>query len=167
MRDEKGRFINGHAGFKPWLGKKRPHESKSWKNKISVSLKNKPKNAEHREAIRVSKIGNKNPRWKDGKMRISSGHISVAAPRHPFRNSNNRVLEHRLVMEKKLDRYLRLGEVVHHIDGDPGNNKKSNLYLTNKSGNSRAHHSLNKLLPGLLEKEIIYFNKERGIYEQS
>jgi hypothetical protein len=38
-------------------------------------------------------------------------------------------LEHRIVMEEKLGRPLRKGEVVHHIDGDKANNDPSNLIL--------------------------------------
>ena len=34
---------------------------------------------------------------------------------------------HRIVMEKKLGRPLKKGEVIHHIDGDNQNNNIDNL----------------------------------------
>lgn len=37
--------------------------------------------------------------------------------------------EHRVVMEKKLGRPLKPGEVVHHIDGDKHNNAPENLMV--------------------------------------
>jgi hypothetical protein len=39
------------------------------------------------------------------------------------------VMEHRLVMAKKLGRLLSRTEVVHHIDHNPSNNQEQNLVL--------------------------------------
>jgi hypothetical protein len=50
------------------------------------------------------------------------------------------VYEHRLVMEKHLGRYLKPEEVVHHIDGNPGNNVLDNLMLFPNDGEHSAHH---------------------------
>lgn len=36
---------------------------------------------------------------------------------------------HRVVMERRLGRYLTEGEVVHHRDGNPANNAEDNLQL--------------------------------------
>jgi hypothetical protein len=49
-------------------------------------------------------------------------------------------LEHRVVMEQHLSRYLLAAEVVHHIDGNPRNNLLSNLQLfANNAEHLRAH----------------------------
>lgn len=40
------------------------------------------------------------------------------------------MLQHRHVMEQKLGRSLASEEIVHHLDGDPGNNAPDNLVLT-------------------------------------
>jgi hypothetical protein len=53
-----------------------------------------------------------------------SGYID---PKGYRRFGNN--LEHRIVMEKKLGRKLRLNERVHHINGKRTDNRPSNLEL--------------------------------------
>lgn len=48
---------------------------------------------------------------------------------HPRASSNNYVLEHIVVMEKILGRYLETDETVHHINGIKDDNEPSNLEL--------------------------------------
>lgn len=53
--------------------------------------------------------------------------------------------QHRVVMERKLGRKLRKGEIVHHIDGNKKNNKLSNLQLVkNQSEHIKLHLKLGK-----------------------
>ena len=47
--------------------------------------------------------------------------------------------EHQLVMEKKLGRRLRKGEIVHHNDGNGRNNAPGNLKLTDLAGHPSLH----------------------------
>ena len=50
-------------------------------------------------------------------------------------------LEHRVVMEQHIGRYLLPTEVVHHIDGNPRNNTISNLELfANNAAHIHARH---------------------------
>jgi hypothetical protein len=56
------------------------------------------------------------------------GYKHIYKPDHPFAREKH-IPEHTLVIEKKLGRYLRPGEVVHHIDFNPSNNDPRNLYL--------------------------------------
>jgi len=44
------------------------------------------------------------------------------------------ILEHRLVMEQKIGRFLERGEVVDHVDGNTLNNHPDNLRLFETNG---------------------------------
>ena len=78
--------------------------------------------------------------WKGGKWRLPSGYIQVMNKEHQFSNVRGYVLEHRLVMEKHIGRYLTTEEVVHHINGIVDDNKKENLELiATNSEHSRLH----------------------------
>ena len=60
------------------------------------------------------------------------GYIFRLFPTHPFA-INGYVLEHRIVMEQKLGRFLESNEVVHHIDANKQNNHPDNLIVLSQS----------------------------------
>ena len=67
--------------------------------------------------------GRHNGGWKTGRQQAGR-YVYIYCPDHPFAVQNGCVLEHRLVMELKLGRYLLPKEVVHHKNGysnDPDN----------------------------------------------
>ena len=84
-----------------------------------------------------------NPAWNGGRKIRKDGYILVIAPKeHPHKADDIYILEHRLVMEAKIGRYLKPSEVVHHIDGNPSNNDISNLELfSNQSEHIKKAHS--------------------------
>jgi hypothetical protein len=59
----------------------------------------------------------------------AAGYILVRAPKgHPYARHDGSILEHRLVMERRIGKYLDPDEfIVHHKDGDRANNSPDNL----------------------------------------
>jgi hypothetical protein len=86
-----------------------------------------------------------------------SGYRAVYAPDHPYCNQGGYVFEHRLVMEKKLGRYLLPNEHVHHINGVRHENTEDNLSLLSPND----HSVMNNLCADCsLRKKTILLRKE-------
>lgn len=64
--------------------------------------------------------------WKTIKK---GDYLYALVPDHPNATKNGYVLEHRVVMENFVGRYLTREEIVHHIDENKHNNDISNLRL--------------------------------------
>lgn len=110
-RDKLGRFIEGSQNFPSKKTRKKMREAKEGKQPIN-SLNWKGKN---------------HPKFK-GRIK-RSGYWYIYKPEHPNSGKQNYVAEHRLIMEKYLDRYLKLEEVVHHRNGIITDNRIENLEL--------------------------------------
>lgn len=71
----------------------------------------------------------KHPNWKGGRNYLDQdGYRLIYSFGHPRANQNV-VHEHILVMEKKLGRFLKKGEEVHHINHIRDDNRPENLEL--------------------------------------
>jgi len=103
----------------------------------------KPMNEKTKKAMaqaRSHKLhGKGNPMWKGGKIIHSAGYIWIYMPKHPLADKRKYVFEHRLVMEKKLGRYLTEDEVVHHKNQIKTDNRIPNLIVMSKSEHMRLH----------------------------
>lgn len=65
---------------------------------------------------------------------------------------------YRSIIMESLGCDLKHGETVHHIDMDKANNKPENLYIyRNTSQHFKGHVSMNELVAGLLEDNIVEF----------
>jgi hypothetical protein len=70
------------------------------------------------------------------------------------------------VMERHLGRKLRKPECIYHINLSKTDNRIENLYLCrDRSHHKLVHSSLEGLIPDLLKRSVIRFNRDLGIYE--
>lgn len=89
----------------------------------------------------------KAPRWNGGRRIMGNLYVHVLAPpNHPYPSDvkpsgTKYILEHRLVMEQALGRYLTPEEVVHHRNGCPYDNRIENLELL---PSQQAHLALHR-----------------------
>ena len=80
------------------------------------------------------RTGSDHPSWKGGKNLNYYGYVRISQYGHPRASKvGSYVLEHHLVMEGFLGRYLLPGENVHHLNGDRGDNRIENLELWSTS----------------------------------
>lgn len=141
---------NAHIGKKPSeLCMQRSMESRVGK-KLSDETKLKIRET------RIKRTG--------GKTIDKSGYILISMPSHPNCNSSGYVQEHRLVMEKHLERFLESNEFVHHKDGNKTNNEISNLELFTSNRMHMKHHGEKMLSIKLNEEQIkdIFMLRKKG-----
>jgi hypothetical protein len=122
-----------------WLGRKHTQEEL---DRMSLANKGKPCEWIKTKFIKNDPriIGENNPNWKGGRYEHGQGYCLVLARHHPFADKSGHILEHRIVMEKILGRYLKKGEIVHHKNGNKKDNRPENLILTvfNKNWHSEC-----------------------------
>jgi len=115
---------------------------------------------EHKvEKIYKGKVGNI-VTSKDGYPEVYIG------ANYPYRKGGYRsIREHIFVMECHLQRGLKKGEIVHHIDGDKKNNKIENLFLTNVAEHNKLHAESENIIFKLVKLGAIKFNRDTARYE--
>lgn len=80
--------------------------------------------------------------WKGGRI-DNDGYIAVIVKDHPYglkKTNTQYILEHRLVVEKHLGRYLLPTEHVHHVNGNKKDNRIENLILLTNSDHLKLHY---------------------------
>src|SRR3990167_10198190 len=101
--------------------------------------------------------------WKEGRKRIpigstyrdSFGYIRVKV----IPGSGRWKLQHHLVMEQKLGRPVRKGEIVHHLNCQRNDNRPENLILcSGKSHHASVHKSLDVVVSRLIKQGVITFS---------
>lgn len=98
--------------------------SEETKNKISKSLKGKYK--------KTSEFGGHRRERADG-------YIKVYCPTHPFATKDGYIMEHVLVMEREIGRYITREEVVHHKNHIRNDNRIENLELMTFKAHASLH----------------------------
>ena len=86
-------------------------------------------------------------------IRMLNQYRVLFVPDHPKAmtcdNWNGYVYEHILIAEEFLERPLIDNEVVHHLDGNRGNNRIENLLVLNRGQHSKLHAWLQSGAPGI------------------
>lgn len=72
----------------------------------------------------------------------SGGYVLVYVPDHPCADHTGYVLEHRIIVETKLGRYLTSEEIVHHKNGIKTDNDIDNLLVVSKTEHAKIHNNL-------------------------
>lgn len=75
--------------------------------------------------------GENNPIYKRG-YTVSGGYKMICV-------NNEKVYEHRYIMEQHIGRKLKPGEEIHHIDGNKMNNSINNLMLLTMEEHKKFH----------------------------
>ena len=73
------------------------------------------------------------------KKKRTDGYTTIRFVDHPRSTKDGYVLEHILVMEAVLGRWLREDECVHHINGKRDDNRKENLAVMTKKEHMSLH----------------------------
>lgn len=92
--------------------------------------------------------------------------LSLSAPtkngKKKTTDNKKRTYLSRYNIEKKNNKKLKKGEIVHHIDCDPANDSLENLYVfKNNSIHLSCHYGIYSLVKGLLKDSIIEFVDEK------
>lgn len=86
-------------------------------------------------------------------VRFLNGYRLIFLPTHHramnSKNWNGYVYEHIVVAEEYLGRIIRDEEVVHHLNGDRGDNRYCNLLVLEKSQHGKLHAWINSGATGL------------------
>jgi len=96
--------------------------------------------------------GEKACNWKGGYRINTAGYVIIFKHNHPYQQQGC-VKRSRLIVEKKIGRYLKPAEVVHHINGIKEDDRIENLIVfTSQSAHIRFHYN-----PENVKQEEIMF----------
>lgn len=116
--------------------------------KLSNETKEKLSNSKKGKFIKPSFFGGHKKKRKDG-------YICVYTPNHPNATNDGYVMEHILMMEKHIGRYLKKEEVVHHKNSIRDDNRIENLQLMTFKEHASYH---------MKKRMIEKYKKERNDY---
>ena len=112
------------------------------KIKISSSMKGRPSPNKNNKLSEETKKRISEAHTKKGighKKKRTDGYIAIYFPDHPKSNKEGYIMEHDLIMECYIGRWLKEDEVVHHINKKRNDNRIENLKLLTKKEHARLH----------------------------
>lgn len=130
--------------------KKYEVETRDWK--ATFTMKGRKLNEQQREKISIRNTGRHHSESTKIKMSVSKkkggighkkkrkdGYIAIYFPDHPKSTADGYIMEHVLVMESIIGRWLKEDEVVHHINKIRHDNRKENLLLLTFAEHAGLH----------------------------
>lgn len=125
--------------------KSKTMDNKKWCERISKSKightynRGRKMSKEFRENLSIKKSKG------IGKKKLTStGYIKIYFPDHPKSDKFGYILEHDLIMECIIGRWLKDDEIVHHKNEIRTDNRKENLELMTRSEHSKYHRKKEK-----------------------
>lgn len=122
--------MRGHPfkkGHKPW------HYGKNYSG-----MSGKKHSSDTKNIMSWKARGKNNSQWNGG-ICYRSGYKYILTPFHPNCNASGYVAEHRLVIERKIDRFLSKKENVHHVNGNKVDNRIKNLKIVTRKEHMKIH----------------------------
>ena len=95
-------------------------------------------------------------------MRILSRgvYLDAVVPDHPNADSRGRKYLHHIVVEKKIGRLVRKGEVVHHRNENKRDNSEENLEVLTRGAHTALHKKPLTLVPLVCAQCGVTFSRE-------
>ena len=88
----------------------------------------------------VHRCGPDNPNWKGGQLTsFRDGRIRCYQEAPSKKHGTQYQFESRVKAERAIGRPLKNTEIVHHINGNPADNRNSNLLICTNDYHSRLH----------------------------
>lgn len=138
MRNDKGRFIKGHAPHPNWIAKWiKPR--RTFDCPICGLLVEVPNTSQRKSCSREcgNKLGGlKRALASEENYNLNNQYQRQTARQHKY--------EHRVVMERVLGRSLSRDEQVHHINGNKLDNRPANLLVLSNKDHQALHRELHR-----------------------
>ena len=103
-------------------------------NKRLGHIKGKPVRFILGHHARLQPIGSKAYRWNGGKSKMNDGRVLIKSKKH-----HGYVLQSILIAEQTLGKPLPFKVLVHHFDGNPGNDYKNLIICENQAYHGLLH----------------------------
>jgi len=107
-------------------------------------LYGKHRSKESRIKQGLSIRGSHHHNWKGGKYKNCGGYVLIYMPEYPRSDKDGYVLEHRLVIEQSIGRYLSRWELVHHLNETRDDNRLENLFVCTIPEHLKLHKTMRR-----------------------